>query len=129
MIGRISGLSTLRHSYRLACQQRVLKMFPGSDYLHYKDGIVSLSPFLVTVDIYSSPFYLATAQSQCPMMIGRNSGLSTLCHNCRFACQQKVLKMFPGPGFTQIWDSLTMTFFVKFGYVSLTIYHATAQSQ
>ena len=104
-------------------------MFPGSDYLHYKDGIVSLSPFLVTVEIYSSPFYLATAQSQSLMMIGRNSGLSTLCHNCRFACQQKVLKMFPGPGFTQIWDSLTMTFFVKFGYVSLTIYHATAQSQ
>ena len=29
---------------------------------------------------------------------GRDGGLSTLCHNCRFACQQRVLKTFPGPG-------------------------------
>ena len=31
-------------------------------------------------------------------MIGRDGGLSTLCHSCGFACQQRVLKTFPGPG-------------------------------
>ena len=32
-------------------------------------------------------------------LIGREGGLSTLCHNCGFACQQRVLKTFPGPGY------------------------------
>ena len=31
-------------------------------------------------------------------LIGRDGGLSTLCHSCGFASQQRVLKMFPGPG-------------------------------
>ena len=31
-------------------------------------------------------------------LIGRDGGLSTLCHSCGFACQQRVLKTFPGPG-------------------------------
>ena len=30
-------------------------------------------------------------------LIGRDGGLSTLCHGCGFACQQRVLKTFPGP--------------------------------
>ena len=25
-----------------------------------------------------------------------------LCHSCRFACQQRVLKTFPGPGYLAI---------------------------
>ena len=32
-------------------------------------------------------------------LIGRDGGLSTLCHTCWFACQQRVLKMFPGPSY------------------------------
>ena len=32
-------------------------------------------------------------------LIGRDGGLSTLCHGCGFACQQRVLKTFPGPGY------------------------------
>ena len=32
-------------------------------------------------------------------VIGRDSGLSTLCHGCGFACQQRVLKTFPGLGY------------------------------
>ena len=32
-------------------------------------------------------------------LIGRDDGLSTLCHSCGFACQQRVLKTFPGPGY------------------------------
>ena len=41
--------------------------------------------FLVKLDIYSSPFHLATAQSQCLMVIGKDGSLSTLCHSCGFA--------------------------------------------
>ena len=37
--------------------------------------------------IYGSPFYPVTAQSQCLMAIGRDSGSSTLCHSCEFTCQ------------------------------------------
>ena len=32
-------------------------------------------------------------------LIGRDGGLSTLCHCCGFACQQRVLKTFPGLGY------------------------------
>ena len=32
------GLSTLCHSWEFACQQRVLKTFPGPGYLHSEDG-------------------------------------------------------------------------------------------
>ena len=49
--------------------------------------------------ISASPFYPAMAQSQYLMVIGKDSGLSTLCHGCGFACQQRVLKAFSGPGY------------------------------
>ena len=39
-------------------------------------------------------------------LIGRNGGLSTLCHSCRFACQQRVLKTFPGPGYLRSEDGV-----------------------
>ena len=32
-------------------------------------------------------------------LIGRDGGLSTLCHSLGFACQQGVLKTFAGPGY------------------------------
>ena len=32
-------------------------------------------------------------------LILRDGGLSTPCHSCGFACQQKVLKTFPGSGY------------------------------
>ena len=53
-----------------------------------------------------SPFYLATTQSQYLMVIGRDGGLSTLCHSCGFACQQRVLKTFPGPGYPYSKDGI-----------------------
>ena len=40
LIGRNGGLTTLCHSYRFACQQSVLKTFPGPGCLHYEDGVV-----------------------------------------------------------------------------------------
>ena len=39
-------------------------------------------------------------------LIGRDGGLSTLCHSCGFACQQRVLKTFPGPGYLRSEDGV-----------------------
>ena len=38
-------------------------------------------------------------------LIGRDGSLSTLCHSCEFACQQMVLKTFPGPCYLHSEDS------------------------
>ena len=40
------------------------------------------------------------------VLIGRDGGLSTLCHSCRFTSQQRVLKTFPGPGFLRSEDGV-----------------------
>ena len=48
------------------------------------------------VYVYIKPFYPAMTQSKCLMTIGRESDLSSWCYSCRFACQQGVLKTFPG---------------------------------
>ena len=37
---------------------------------------------------------------------GRDGGLSTLCHSCRFACRQRVLKTFPGPSYLRSDDEV-----------------------
>ena len=34
------GLGTLCHSYGFACQQRLLKTFPGHGYDYSEDGVV-----------------------------------------------------------------------------------------
>ena len=56
-------------------------------------------------------------------LIGRDGGLSTLCHSCGFACQQRVLKTFPGPGYLHskdgvVWlcHSLAIFYFADFWY-------------
>ena len=72
------------------------KTFPGPGYLCSEDEIVWLWHSLVNLDIYSSPLYLAMAQSQYLVVNGRDGGLSNLYQSCRFACQQKMLKTFPG---------------------------------
>ena len=40
MIGRDGGLNTLCHSCGIACQQRVLKTFPGRAYFRFENGVV-----------------------------------------------------------------------------------------
>ena len=40
LIERDGGLSTLCHSCGFACQQRVLKTFPDTGYLHSEDGVL-----------------------------------------------------------------------------------------
>ena len=99
IIRRDGGLSTLCHSCGFSCQQRVLKTFLDPDYLLSEEGVVWLWYFLVNFRIYSSLFYLATAYSHCFKVIGRNGGLSTLCHSYDLSGEQKVLKTFPGPGY------------------------------
>ena len=32
--------------------------------------------------------------------------MSTLCHSCGFACQQRLLKTFPGPGYLRSEDGV-----------------------
>ena len=39
-------------------------------------------------------------------LIGGDDGLSTLCHSCGYACQQRVLKMFPGLGYLRSEDGV-----------------------
>ena len=89
----------LCHSCGFACQQRFLKTFPGPGYLRSEDGVVWLWHWLVNLYIWLT---ISSCYDSIPLalgLIGRDGGLSTLCHSCRFACQQRVLKMFPGPGY------------------------------
>ena len=44
-------------------------------------------------------YYIILLQLNPCDLIERDGGLSTLCHSCGFACQQRVLKTFPGPGY------------------------------
>ena len=39
-------------------------------------------------------------------LVGRDGALSTLCHSCGFACPQRVLKTFPGPGYLHSKDGV-----------------------
>ena len=62
-------------------------------------SVVYSCEFLVNLDVYSSSFYLPTAQSHCLIVIGGMGGgvvLSALCHSCNFACQERVLKTIFG---------------------------------
>ena len=72
--------------------------------------------------IYSSPSDLATAQSHCLMMIGRDGGLRALYHNYWFACQQKVLKMFPGTGYLRSAPRMGQC-----GYISILLKNKNTQ--
>ena len=104
LIGRDGGLSTLCHSYGFPSQQRVLKTFPGPGYLRSEDGVVWLWHLLVNLYIWLT---ISSCNGSIPLtlgLIGRDGGLSTLCHSYRFACQQRVLKMFPGPDYLHSED-------------------------
>ena len=124
LIVRAGGLSTLCHSCRLACQHRVLKPFPGPGYLHSDDGVVWLWHPLVNLYIWLT---ISSCYGSIPFaveLIGRDGGLSSLCHSWGFACQQRVLKTFPGPGYLHSEDGVvwTMTSTGKFVYFYIYIY-------
>ena len=96
-IGRDGGLSTLCHSCGLVFQLSVLKAFPASGYLHSEDGVVWLWHPLANLYVWLT---ISSCYGSIPLALGmivRDDGLSTLCHSCRFSCQQSVLKKFRGP--------------------------------
>ena len=106
LIGRDGGLSTLCHSCGFACQQRVLETFPGPGYLRSEDGVVWLWHPLVNLYIWLTT---SSCYGSIPLalgLLGRDGGLSTLCHSCGFACQQRVLKTFTGPGYLHSEDGV-----------------------
>ena len=99
LIVRDGGLSTLCHSVGFACQQKVLKTFPGPGYCHSVDGVVSLWHPLGNLYIWLN---ISSCYGSIPLALGliaRDGGLSTLCHSCGLPCQQNVLKTFPGSGY------------------------------
>ena len=113
VVGRDGGLSTLCHSCRFACQQRVLKTFPGPGYLHSKDGVVWLWHSLVNLYIWLT---ISSCYYPIPLilgLIGRDGGLSTLCHSHWFARQQRVLKTFHGPGYLCSQDAIIYIYMSK----------------
>ena len=89
--------------------------------LHSEDGVlchllVNLHTWLTISSCYGS-IHLALG------LKGRDGGLSTLCFlSCWFACQQKVPKTFPGPGYLhsplQGRGSLTISVTRKFVYMA-----------
>ena len=112
LVGRNGGFNTLWHSFGFACHRRLLKTFPSPRYLRSEDGVVWQWHSLVSLYIWH---IISSCYSSIPLAlgsIGRDDGLSTLCHSCEFACQQRVLKMLPGPrcprsedGVVWLWHS------------------------
>ena len=77
----------------------MLKTFPGYGYVHSVDGVISLRHPVVNLFVWLT---LSSSSSSNALDLGlkvRDGGLSTLCHSWGFACQERVLKTFPGPGY------------------------------
>ena len=106
LIGRDGGFNTLCHSCGFPCQQRVLKTFPCSGYLCSEDGVVWLWHLLVNLYTWLT---ISSCYGSIPLTLGfiwRDCGLSTLCHSCGFACQERVVKTFPGPDYLRSKDGV-----------------------
>ena len=87
-------------------------------YLHSEDGVVWLWHPLVTLYIWLT---ISSCYGSIPLalgLIGRDGGLSTLCHSCGFACQQRVLKTFPCPGYLHSEDGVVWLYI----YIYIHIY-------
>ena len=83
-------------------------MFRPRIYIYIYIYIYILHIYIYNIYIYIYILYIyryiyvyvyVYIYTQYSMVIGRNGGLGTLCHSCRFAPQQRVLKTFPGPGY------------------------------
>ena len=94
-------------------QQRVLKSFPGPSYLCSKDEVVWLWQSLVNWYIGLKILSCNVSIPLALRLIGRDGVFSILCRSCEFACQKRVLKMFPVPAYlcsedgeVWLWNSL-----------------------
>ena len=97
----------------------VLKAFSGPGYLHSKDGVVWLRHLLVNLFIWLT---ISSCYGSIPLILRlmrRDVGLSTLFHSCGFACQQRVLKTFPGPGYLHSEDGIVRLWHI---YIYIYIY-------
>ena len=88
------------------CRSMKLQVFK----LHNK---VSLHNKAIFISYLESYIYIWLTISSCygsiPLgfgLIGMDGGLSTLCHSCGFACQQRMLKTFLGPGYLPSEDGV-----------------------
>ena len=100
-------------------------------YLGSEDGKFWLLHSLVNLYLYIS-LTISSCYSSIPSTLGllaRDGGWSTLCHGCRFACQQRVLKLFPTPGFLHskdgvvwLWHSLVNLYIYIYIYINIYIY-------
>ena len=100
----------------------VLKTFSCPGYLRSEDVVVWLMHLLVNflyINLTMSCCYGSILSTL--VLIERDGGLSTLFHKCGFACQKRVLKTFPGPGYFRQWGSLAMSFTGKFVFIYLTV--------
>ena len=98
--------------------------FPGPGYPRPEDGVVWLWYLLVNLYIWLT---ISSCYGSLPLalgLIGTGSGLSTLCHSYGFACQQRVLKTFPGPGYPYsedgvvwLWHSLVNLYIHIYIYI------------
>ena len=119
----------LCHSCGFVCHQRLLKTFPGPGYLRSEDGLVWIWHWLVNLYIYLT---ISSCYGSIPLTLGlieRDGGLSTLCHSCGFAYQQRVLKTFLGPGYLRsedgvvwLWHSLVNLYIYIYIYIYIHIW-------
>ena len=101
-------------------------------YIKTKLYIYSLYYIYIQICIYSSPFYLATAQSLWLYGVNREGWcFSTLCHSCRFDYQWSMLKMFLGPayypfenGVVWLWHFMVNLYIYinKLNILNITVY-------
>ena len=106
LIVRDADLSTLCHSWEIFYQQRLLKTFPGPCYFPWEDGVDWLSHPLVNLYVWIN---ISPCYGSIPLglgLIGRGGGLSTLCHSCGLAFQQRTVKTFPGSGYLHPEDGV-----------------------
>ena len=64
--------------------------------------------------------FLARVKSQYNIMIGEECGLSTLCHCCRFACMQRVLRALSYLGYFYYLD---ITNYDVCWYIYIYVHH------
>ena len=106
----------LEDSLSSRCQKPIMPQFtknvsPNKNYYeHISEMVFYIYSLYMYIYIY---LYIWLTISSCygsiPLilgLIGRDGGLSTLCHSCGFACQQRVLKTFPGPGYLRSKDGV-----------------------
>ena len=83
--------------------QRVFHVFPQSSDVIFYNTRTTIYKFVYiwfTISSCYGSILLALG------LIGKDGGLNTLCHSCGFACQQRVLKTFPGPGYLHSKDGV-----------------------